>query len=353
MDQRSSRTARPPHSRPASPLPSRCRSPANGIITNPDPNSNYFTLNKNFKNPYVESWNFAIQRALPFHFVLDAAYVGNHGVNSVVNYNLNAATTLNTGNKGLPQANFNRTASTNLLFAGYSTMYNALQVKIDRRYTSGLLVTTAYTWGKGMGFQTGDDGGPLFYINFHRNYARNDYDRTHTFVQSVIYDLPFGKGKRWMNSGTASKLIGGWRTTTIMTLMSGTPLNFTYSSSGLNSPGNTQTPDQIAPITYPHGINVGNQWFSTASFGVPATGVFGSLGRNPVSGPGFFNLDASLFKIFSMTERINMEIRGEALSITNTPQFSNPNTTLGNANFGYITGGGGGRTLQLGLKVNF
>jgi hypothetical protein len=98
---------------------------------------------------------------------------------------------------------------------------------------------------------------------------------------------------------------------------------------------------------------VGNPWFSTGSFGVPATGVFGNLGRNPVSGPGFFNLDASLFKIFSLTERINMEIRGEALSITNTPQFSNPNTTLGNANFGYVTGAGGGRTLQLGLKVNF
>jgi hypothetical protein len=327
--------------------------PSNGIISNPDPNSNYFTVNKNFKNPYVESWNFAVQRSLPFHFVLDVTYVGNHGVNSVVNYNLNAATFINSGNKGLPQAQFNRTATTSLLFAGFSTMYNALQVKLDRRFTSGLLVTTAYTWGKGMGFQTGDDGNPLFYINFQRNYARNDYDRTHTFVQSFIYDLPFGKGKKWLNSGIVSNVIGGWRTTSILTLMTGTPLNFTYSSSGLNAPGNTQTPDQIAPIQLPKGINLGNPWFSTSSFGVPATGVFGNLGRNPISGPGFFNLDASLFKLINLTERFKMEVRGEALSITNTPQFSNPNTTLGNANFGFVTGAGGARTLQLGLKLNF
>jgi hypothetical protein len=271
----------------------------------------------------------------------------------VVNYNLNAATFINSGNKGLPQAQFNRTATTSLLFAGFSTMYNALQVKLDRRFTSGLLVTTAYTWGKGMGFQTADDGNPLFYINFHRNYARNDYDRTHTFVQSYIYDLPFGKGKKWLNSGIVSNVIGGWRTTSILTLMTGTPLNFTYSSTGLNAPDNKQTPDQIAPIQLLHGINVGNPWFSTTSFGVPATGVFGNLGRNPISGPGFFNLDASLFKLINLTERFKMEVRGEALSVTNTPQFNNPNTTLGNANFGFVTGATGGRTLQLGLKLNF
>ena len=81
---------------------------------------------------------------------------------------------------------FKRTASTNLLFAGYSSSYHALQVKFDRKFSGGFATTTAYTFGKGMGFQTGDDGGLAFYINQRRNYARNDFDRTHTFVQSVV-----------------------------------------------------------------------------------------------------------------------------------------------------------------------
>jgi hypothetical protein len=328
--------------------------PDNGIITNPDKNVNYFTVNKDFKNPHVISWNFAIQRQLPGHFALDLAYVGNHGVNTVLNYNLNAATVVGLGTRGQPQFNtFGRTASTNLLFAGYSSMYNALQVKLDRRFTSGLSVTTAYTWGKGMAFQQGDDGGAMFYINFRRNYARNDFDRTHTFVQSYIYNLPFGKGQKWMNSGIASSVIGGWRVNGILTLMSGTPLNFSASGNGINAPGNSQTPDQIAPITTPKGINVGNEWFSRASFAVPTGTLFGNIGRNAMSGPGFYNLDFSLFKIFAFTERMNLEVRAETFGLTNTPQFSNPNTALGNANFGYITGAGGGRQLQIGMKLSF
>ena len=129
-----------------------------------------FVVNPNFKNPYVESWNLAVQQSLPWRFVLDVAYVGNHSVDTVVNYNLNAATVVGLGNgKGLPEFNpFGRTASTNLLFAGYSSSYNALQVKFDRRFSGGFATTTAYTFGKGMGFQTGDDGGLSFYINQRR-----------------------------------------------------------------------------------------------------------------------------------------------------------------------------------------
>jgi len=336
------------------PAPILAPIPESGIITNPDRNSNYFVINKDFKNPHVLSWNFAVQRQLPGHFALDAAYVGNHGVNTVMAYNMNASLVAGSGNAGRPQFGpFGRTASTTIYFDGYSSMYHALQLKLDRRFTSGLSVTTAYTFSKGMAFQQGDDGGAMFSINFRRNYARNDFDRTQTFVQSYIYNLPFGKGEKWLNNGWASSVIGGWRMNGILTLMTGTPLNFGASGNGLNAPGNAQTPNQIAPITLPKGINVGNEWFSRASFANPVGAVFGNIGRNAMSGPGFFNLDFSLFKIFAITERIKMEVRAESFGITNTPQFNNPNTTLGNANFGYITGAGGGRQLQLGAKINF
>ena len=336
------------------PAPIQVDIPADGIIKNPPISSSYSVVNQNFKNPYVESWNFAIQRQLPYKLVLDATYVGSHGVSQVVNYNLNAGFLLGQGNNGRPQyAALKRTADTNLLFAGFSTAYNALQLKLDRRFADGFAVTTAYTFGKGMGFQQGDDGSPRYYINFRRNYARNEFDRTHTFVQSYVYELPFGHDKKWLNSGLASRIIGGWRLNGVLTLMTGTPLWFGYSATGLNAPGNSQNPDIIAPIQILHGINKGNEWFSRSSFKAPADGTFGNAGRSLIGGPGFFNLDASIFKIFKVTERINAEVRGEAFSVTNTPQFSNPGTTLGDSTFGYVTGAGGARSLQLGVKLNF
>jgi Carboxypeptidase regulatory-like domain len=335
--------------------------PSNGIITNPAVAVNYFVVNQNFKNPYVESWNVAIQQSLPWRFVLDLAYVGNHSVDTVVNYNLNAATVVGLGNKGLPEFNsFGRTASTNLLFAGYSSSYNALQVKFDRRFTGGLATTTAYTFGKGMGFQTDDDGGLSFYINQRRDYARNDFDRTQTFVQSIVYDLPFGNGRRWVSSGVGAAILGGWRVSSFLTIMSGLPLYFTANSTSLLAPGNTQTPNLVAPVQILHGVGTKNPWFSTSSFAAPAASTFGNVGRNYLSGPGFFNLDAALSKSIRFTERYNLDLRLEAFGVTNTPQFffasnggSAAGLTLGSSSFGQITSATGGRTLQLGAKFNF
>jgi hypothetical protein len=340
--------------------------PSNGIITNPAVAVNYFVVNQNFKNPYVESWNLAVQQSLPWRFVLDVAYVGNHAVDTVVNYNLNAATVAGLGNHGLPEFDsFKRTASTNLLFAGYSSSYHALQVKFDRKFSSGFATTTAYTFGKGMGFQTDDDGGLSFYINQRRDYARNDFDRTHTFVQSVVYELPFGHGKRLMSSGIGAAILGGWRISSFMTVMSGLPMYFTANSTSLAAPGNTQTPDLVAPVKILHGVGLSNPWFTASSFAAPAGDAFGNVGRNYLSGPAYFDLDAALSKSIRFTERFNLDLRLEAFGATNTPQFffNNTNgtpaggtaagTTLGSSSFGDITSATGGRVLQLGAKLNF
>ena len=335
--------------------------PPNGIITNPTKASTYFVVNQNFKNPYVESWNAAIQQSLPWHFVLDVAYVGNHGVDSVTNYNLNAATVVGLGKVGQPEfPSFGRTANTNLLFAGYSSSYHALQVKFDHRFSGGFATTTAYTYGKGMGFQTGDDGGLAFYINQRRNYARNDFDRTHTFVQSVVYDLPFGRNRRLFSSGVAAAVLGGWRVSSFLTVMSGLPLYFTASSASLLAPGNTQTPDLVGPVHILHGVGLGNPWFTTSSFAAPAANTFGNVGRNFLTGPNFFNLDASIAKFIRFTERLNLELRLEAFGATNTPQFffgsgngTVAGVTLGSSSFGQITSATGGRQLELGAKLTF
>jgi hypothetical protein len=344
------------------PAPQLAVIPSSGIIANPSLTQSDFTIPKDWKNPYVESWNLSVQRSLPLHFTIDVSYVGNHGVRTVATYNLNVPVTadqMGIGTAGRPlYQQFGRTADTNVYFRGFSSMYNALQVKINRRFTNGLAITTAYTIGKGMSYQTGDDGGLWTYIDPRRSYARTDFDRHQTFVQSYVYDLPFGVGRKWMHQGLVAKVLGGWQVNGILTLMTGLPMTFTANGNSLNTPGSPQTADQIAPVTVLYGINTaskgGSPWFSTSSFAQPNGVRFGSSGRNVMSGPNFFNLDASIFKIFNFTERMTGELRGEAFSVTNTPQFNNPVTDVSNANFGYITGVmGGARGMQLGFKLSF
>src|SRR5262249_29527129 len=211
--------------------------------------------------------------------------------------------------------------------------------------------------------QTGDDGGLYFYVNPRRSYARNDYDRTRNFVQSYVYDLPFGPGKKYLNSGFTGNILGGWRVAGVLTLRSGSPFNIT-GGSALNTPGSNQTANQVAPYELLHGVGPGNPWFTPTAFTTETrNGVFGNVGRNAISGPGQFQLDATLMKVIRYKERYSLEVRGEAFALTNTPQFANPGANAANFNadplknsFGVVTGilaGSSARTLQLGLKLNF
>jgi hypothetical protein len=340
------------------PAPVPVSIPSNGIIPlagTPVANNALNYINLNFKNPYVESWNFSVQQALPKHFTLDVAYVGNHGVDTVAQPNINAGLVIGAGTHGQPE--YPRTANTTEYFQGFSSMYNSLQVKLNRRFTNGLLITGAYTWGKGMSYQRSDDGGLDFYVDPQRNYARTDFDRTQTFVSSFVYDLPFGKGQRWLTSGVASQILGGWQMNGILTLTTGLPLTLTASAAGLNLPGTTQTVNQVAPLSLPQGIGSGAYWFNPSSFASPAPLTFGNTGINIFNGPGLYDLDFSLFKTIDLGERFKLQLRGEAFNSTNTPQYGNPGTSITSSTFGKVTGycGStcGARDLQLGVKVLF
>jgi hypothetical protein len=348
------------------PLPVPVSVPSNGIIPAVGPllSQSFDVINLNFKNPYVETWNLAVQRSLPGRFVLDVAYVGSHGVDTVAIWNLNAPTsTLGGGTASQPlNILFNKTAGASLRWQGFSSSYHSLQTKLERRF-SDLTATSAFTWGKGMAYQQGDDGGLTWQINVRRNYARTDWDRTLTYTQSFVYQLPLGKGHRWLSNGLAGRILGDWQLGGILSLMTGTPLTFTASGSSLNTPGETQTADQVAPLQILHGINTGNPWFSQSSFAQPTGVRFGTTGRNIASGPGLYGLNMSLSKAFQFTERMKLEMRVETFNFTNTPQFANPQTSITNANFGYVTGTvgsgtgvngtGGGRAVQLGAKLSF
>ncbi|MGA2116544.1 MAG: TonB-dependent receptor, partial [Bryobacteraceae bacterium] len=355
------------------PAPVPVAVPSNGILpaTGSLLSNSMFVINQNFKNPSVITWNAAVQRALPKNFSLDVAYIGLHGVDTVGQYNLNTTTNpalLGQGTASQPlDILFGKTAGATLFWPGFSNSYNALQVKLDRRMAN-FNITTSFTYGKGMDYQTDDDGGYDFYVGFNRNYARTDFDRTLAYVQSYVYALPFGPGQAHLKSGPASYVLGGWQVSGILTLMTGEPslsntMTITASGSSLNTPGETQTANQVAPVQILHGINTGNPWFSTSSFAQPTGVAFGTSGRNIMNGPGLFSLNLSLFKNIQVHERYTLQLRLESFNMTNTPEFNNPQTSLTSSTFGYVTGTlgsgtgvngtGGGRAIQLGCKFSF
>jgi hypothetical protein len=350
------------------PAPDPVVVPSNGIIANPNPTSAQVWIPQNYKNGYVEAYNLAIQQALPFGFTLDAAFVGNHGVDIAAATNLNAGIVIGAGNAGQPfYQKYGVTNSVSEYFQGFSSNFNSLQVKLDRGFSHGFRVTNSFTWQKAMSNQRGDDGGLAFYYGqgLSRNYARADFDRTLNMISSYIYQLPFGEGKAFLSKGVVGKIVGGWQVAGVLSWRTGSPITFgTNTSLNLGS-GGTNTAQQVAPIVYYGGINTGNPWFSRSSFTSTPNNVQGNTGLNIYSGPDLFSLNANLSRTVSIRERLKMQIRFECFNITNTPAFSNPNSNVSSTSFGYITGtlnsssagvttgAGIPRVVQTGIKFTF
>ena len=343
--------------------------PANGVIAlTGQPaairNQNFDVIPLNFREGYVQSYNLAIQRALGRNYTLDVAYVGNGGRRVPTVFNLNAGIIPGAGANGQPfNLLYGRTADTNLRFVGTSTNYNSLQVKFDRKLNNGFLFTTAYTYSKSIDYAN-DNGGLSFYITPGRSRARSDFDRRHMYNQSILYELPFGKGKKFLTSGPAAYLLGGWQINSIITVMTGLPFSVTAPGATLNAPGNTQYANWIGTgglnVTGQVSLNGEGTWFNTSSFATPAQNTIGNLGRNAFTGPGFFNTDFSVFRRFKVKERYTAEFRFETFNLTNTPQYANPDGGIANQTFGKITSAGignsadpGARNIQLGIRIQF
>jgi len=338
---------------------------------------------KNFYNPYVHSWNLAVQQALPGNFSLQLSYVANHGVHIATAQNVNLGDRLNCGTSCYPgQIKFGKSASVTEQFQGNSTNYQSLQVQLTRRFTKGFSSTTAFTFGKGLGYQSADDGALLFSLQRRRNYAPNDFDRRLNLEQSFTYELPIGPGKRFLSSGFLGRAIGGFKLSSIISIVSGNPFTVTTTGGNINTSGQTQTANLVGAFKVLHGVGAGNQWFDPTQFAAPAgcagrapatsttdtcpiiSGVtVGNLGRNTFYGPGYIQDNLSAFKTFQIHENWSLETRVDAFQLSNTPQLANPGVQQGSTTFGQVTsvvgsgsgvnGIGGGRALQLAAIIKF
>jgi len=185
-------------------------------------------------------------------------------------------------------------------------------------------------------------------------------DRTHNFEFSAIYELPFGKGKKYATNGLGSAIAGGWQTNWVFSRYSGTPFTIYAPGDSLNAPGNSQIADKVkskVAIYGAHGLV--SPYFDTTAYAPVSQARFGTAGFNSVRGPGYANLDFSLFRTFPIKEQLKMQIRAEALNLFNHPNFSNPDNGVTDGNFGLISGTNAGsrliaeRFFRLGLKLTF
>ncbi len=289
---------------------------------------------------YVQSWNFIVESQLPWGIIGSVGYVGTATVRSFADININAAQP-GTGTAGRPFfEKFRRTANTLDWNGRLSTNYHSLQTTINRRVADGLTLKGAYTYSAAINM-TDDDGwaGVMWNIpsQFSRNRARAGYDQNHIFQMGYVYELPFGKGKKFANSGAASLLLGNWQVNGVTALFQGRRFDVRASGASLNAPGNTQTADQVGAVRKLGGVGPGQPFYSPDAF-VPVDEVrFGTSGRNILREPGVVNFDFSLFRQFPVTERHVLEFRAEAYNFTNTPHFARPRNNVSSARFMEVT----------------
>ena len=373
------------------------RTPGSGVRGGSLGTFEFRTANQiDFKPPVMNQWMFSIDRELANNMGLRVSYIGNKSTNLPWAPDVNQMA---------PSTNFyaNRTSldrpfpNFGLIFsrdAGANANYNSLQAELNRRFANGISFTTAYTLAKNLadnagpapsGF-AGETGGGRLTNSLDRRADRGNVyaTRRHRFVSTMVYELPFGKGRKFMSTASraADLVLGGWQVSSILTLQTGPFLTPTFNGgdpSGTNAASRgASRPDRIANGELSDPTRDG--WLDRNAFLCPGRapgalqfncavgarpgvdpnpiGRFGNSGVGILTGPGTFGLNASLSKKFVITERVRMRAEG---SFTNAPNWTNlgdPVLDIANNNFGRITGArgvdfGGGRTGQVSLRLEF
>jgi Carboxypeptidase regulatory-like domain len=320
------------------------------------PNYSTWVYPTPYHRGYSESYNVTLQRDLGKAYLVQAAYVGTRDVRPTDGVNLNAAPP-NGGKAGQPYYQlYGNSNSIQDMYPIDESKYNALQTKLTHRM-GRLNLGVAYTFSKAMDAADNEEGSSIMWEwapIIYRNYALTGYDRTHNFQTFGNYALPFGKGTSVLNHGFVSQLVSGWQTNWVLSKESGTPFSISSSATSLNSPGNSQTANQVLPtVAILGGHGPGDPYFDPTAFAAVTTPTFGNSGRDIIRGPGVFNLNASVFRTFSVRERFKTQFRAEALGLTNTPQFGNPSATAGSSSLGIISSASGARQIRFGVKLTF
>ena len=330
------------------------------FLENPFP-SNYpgfipnaaFTFQRNLRTPYMQQWNFSVQRQLGPSRVAELAYVGTKGTKLIDNRDINQANPSPQPVNPRPVPQF---ADVDAYESRGNSSYNALQAGFTQRLHAGLSALVSYTWSKSIDDASGffsSAGDPNFPQNSNDPWAErglSNFDIRQRFTVAYVYDLPLP---------AKNVLLRGWQTNGVWTFQTGQPFTATLQPGVDNS--NTGIPsiqfgvvDRPNLVGNPHLSNPGpDAWFNTSAFAISPYGMFGNAGRNILTGPGFSSVDVSVIKNTLIREGLNLQFRAEFFNLLNSPNFFLPNSFLGSPAFGRILAAGTPRRLQFGLKLLF
>jgi hypothetical protein len=341
------------------------------------------------KLPTLDAWNVTIQHQLTQSLSLEAGYVGNKGTNTFTGFgpafNINQASLVGFRADGDPRGpglsrdarrpffrQFGWQQDIDFFCNCASSNYHSLQTKATKRFSSGFSLLAHYTWSKAFNYD-----GDYFPYDAALSYGPTDTDRTHTFVVSSLYELPFGKGKKYL--GGASRLgellIGGWQLNQITTISSGLPFTPSYSDCGVDRDTGPCRPNRVGDVDTNGDQNLwftttggqglarasGAQQFTSAGQTIgpwqrPMPGTFGNAPRNSLRGPSYFNTDFSLMKNLNFTERFRGQFRAEVFNFFNNVNLGQPNGCVDCGDGGRITGLAAGTTMrqmQFSIRIEF
>jgi hypothetical protein len=317
--------------------------------------------------PSVQEWNLQYERELGNNMSFSMAYVGDKGTHLTTYYDYNRQY-YNAPNN---TKNFPLLGSINTQATIGNSSYNSLQLRLNRRFAQGLQFGAAYTWSHAIDDSPDafdayniNGGSPVDYRNLGAERGNSNLDARNRFVLNGLYDLPFGRGRQFGNNwnGVTNAALGGWQTNIIFTAQSGTPFDVLCG-------GNPTVRCDLVGNPY---ANLGPlQYFNPAAFApVPSNSAgvterAGTTPRNYLTGPGFNDVDFSVFKDFRMTERVITQFRAEFFNLFNTPQYIQPDANYTDCNpnsLGACTGNFGRitttrfsseRQIQFALRVSF
>lgn len=339
------------------------------------------------RDSYVESYFLSVQQQLKKNIVLDVAYVGNHG--------LKLQGFLN-GNQKNPANNFQRPfnnwpSDITEALNEFMSNYNSLQVRYEQRMTGGLTLLNSFTWEHSLDNASasleGNTPSPQDANNISGDYAQSDYNLPLINITSLVYELPFGRGRRFLRgaNGLVENVLGGWQVSLVNTAQAGTPFNLTYTPNSATAVSqqisatyrgaNEYRPNRVAGQSLTQGRNVRAagtgyvQYVNLAALALPPTRVgtsgallspFGNLSRNPGRTPAFYETDLDFNKRFTTPlESVKVEFRGELYNLFNHTNLYLPGGGLSGTLGGVATGGGQitstfqPRIVQFALKVIF
>ena len=320
----------------------------------------------------INEWQVSVEHQFAGNFMASIAYVGSHGSNLQFPTDLNQITSP-TGLAAGPNNQADRPFPLWGSLGGNNyngiSNYNAMQLQLTKRYSSGLLFSVNYVWSHFLDDQDssgwGSRGGTQFWQIGNdpaANYANSNFNIPQAFKGYAAYELPFGTGKRFASDAGAveNAAIGGWRVSGTFVTQSGNPftiinsVNNSFSQCGnscdwyVNRVGNPSSGiPAVAAGSQPGTIS----YFNPAAYASAANGTFGNNGRNTLAGPRLTVFNMSLAKDFRFGERVGLELRSDWVNIFNHPSFAAPGYTLGGSNFGIINGATGGPNVSGGVTV--